>query len=143
MSEPSPATHSGHNVDTPLPPVAPASPWARIKEHKVLQWSLAYLGAALALAHGQELLAHNFHWPELVGHVLIGALIVGFPIAVALAWYHGHRGMTRFTAPEMTVVALLVVIAAVLLTALVRVPTQGVTEPAAPPVTATASAPSA
>jgi TolB-like protein len=109
-------------VDTPLPPVAPASPWARIKEHKVLQWSLAYLGAALALAHGQELLAHSFHWPEFVGQVLIGALIVGFPIAAALAWYHGHRGMTRFSAPEMTVIALLLVIAAILLTALVRPP---------------------
>jgi TolB-like protein len=74
----------------------------------------------LALAHGQELLAHNFHWPELVGHVLIGVLIVGFPIAVALAWYHGHRGMTRISAGEMTVVSLLLVIGAGLLIALVR-----------------------
>jgi adenylate cyclase len=100
----------------------PASPWSRLKEHKVLQWSLAYLGAALALAHGQEILAHNFHWPEFIGHVLIGTLIVGFPIAVALAWYHGHKGMTRFSAPEMTVVALLLVIGSGLLIALVRVP---------------------
>jgi TolB-like protein len=125
----------------------PASPWARIKEHKVLQWSLAYLGAALALAHGQELLAHNFHWPELVGHVLIGALIVGFPIAVALAWYHGHRGMTRFSAPEMTVVALLLVIAGVLLTVLVTVPEERSgsvsSAPAAPPTESASPAPAA
>src|SRR5215472_15296262 len=115
MSEPSPAAHSGHNGDTSLPPTVPASPWARIKAHKVLQWSLAYLGAALALAHGQDLLAHNFHWPELVGHVLIGTLIVGFPIAVALAWYHGHKGATRLSAGEMAVVSLLLVIGAGLL----------------------------
>jgi adenylate cyclase len=102
--------------------VVQQSVWGRIKEHKVLQWSLTYLGAALALAHGQELLAHNFHWPEWVGHALIGSLIVGFPIAVALAWYHGHKGMTGFSAPEMTVVALLVVIGAGLLIALVHVP---------------------
>jgi len=35
------------------------SMWARIREHKVLQWTLAYLGAALALAHEQELMAHT------------------------------------------------------------------------------------
>jgi len=120
MNEPSPTAHSGHKVDAFPPSRVLISPWARIKEHKVLQWSLAYLGAALALAHGQELLAHNFRWPELVGHVLIGTLIVGFPVAIALAWYHGHRGMTRLSAGEMTVVSLLLVIGAGLLMALVR-----------------------
>jgi len=96
--------------------------WGRIKEHKVLQWSLAYLGAALALAHAQELLAHNFQWPESVGHVLIGVLIVGFPVVVALAWYHGHRGMTRLSAGELTVVSLLLLVGAGLLIVLVRSP---------------------
>src|SRR5262245_23232852 len=91
---------------TPSPPAAVAKPrasktiraappvtvWKRIQQHKVLQWSVAYLGAALALAHGQELLAHTFHWPEIVGRLLMGGLIVGFPVAIVLAWYHGHKG---------------------------------------------------
>jgi len=136
MSEPSSSTHSRHNADPVPSSVEPASAWNRIREHKVLQWSLAYLGTALALAHGQELLAHTFHWPELVGRILMAALIAGFPIAVALAWYHGHRGMTRVSAPEMTVVSLLVLIGAALLVALVRVPQEralherGLQEPA-------------
>jgi TolB-like protein len=109
--------------------VVPESPWARIKDHKVLQWSLAYLGAALALAHGQELLAHTYNWPDVVGRVLMGALVVGFPISIALAWYHGHRGMTRLSAGEMTIVSLLLVIGAGLLIALVRVPEGGRTAP--------------
>src|SRR5262245_24190103 len=104
----------------PAPP--PENVWARIKEHKVLQWALAYLGAALALAHGQELLSHTYHWPELAGRVLMGVLIVGFPIAIALAWYHGHRGLTRISAGEMSVLSMLIVIGAGLLIALVRVP---------------------
>jgi TolB-like protein len=126
MSEPSSATsaHSGRNADAPPSPVVPASPWARIKEHKVLQWSVAYLGAALALAHGQDLLAHAFHWPEAVGRVLIGTLIVGFPVAVALAWYHGHRGMTRFSPAEATIVSLLVVLGAGMLVVFVRTPAE-------------------
>jgi hypothetical protein len=32
--------------------------WARVREHKVIQWGVAYLGAALALAHGAELVTH-------------------------------------------------------------------------------------
>jgi TolB-like protein/tetratricopeptide (TPR) repeat protein len=102
--------------------------WARIREHKVLQWSLAYLGAALALAHGQELVGHAFEWPEITNRIVIGALAVGFPVAVALAWYHGHKGLTRISAGEMTVVSVLLVIGAGLLMALVRTPAEQ-TEP--------------
>jgi hypothetical protein len=40
-----------------------AGTWDRIKEHKVLQWGLGYLGAALLIAHGQELMAQAFDWP--------------------------------------------------------------------------------
>ena len=98
------------------------SVWARIREHKVLQWTLAYLGAALALAHGQELMAHTYHWPEIAGRLFMSLLVVGLPVVMALAWYHGHRGLTSIGAGELTIVALLLVIGAGLLIALVRVP---------------------
>ncbi len=103
--------------------VSAGSPWERIKEHKVLQWSLGYLGAALALAHGQELLSHTYHWPELAGRVLMGILIVGLPVVVALAWYHGHKGLKQISAGELTVVSVLVLLGAGLLIVLVREPT--------------------
>src|SRR5262249_49640976 len=99
VSPPAPEPRRRRVSRTPTPP---PTVWARILEHKVLQWSLAYLGAGLALAHGQELLAHTFHWPEVIGRVLMGALIVGFPIAIVLAWYHGHKGMRHISAGEMT-----------------------------------------
>jgi Tol biopolymer transport system component len=136
-------SHNRDDVIERLPGSAapPLTIWPRIKQHKVLQWSLAYLGAALALAHGQELLAHTYHWPEVVGRVMMGGLIVGFPVAVALAWYHGHKGLTRISAGELTVVSLLVLIAAVLLTALVRVPGEGTTQPGATSLPDTVSAP--
>jgi hypothetical protein len=35
-------------------PVAPRTVWDRIKDHKVLQWTLAYSAAAYALLHGVE-----------------------------------------------------------------------------------------
>jgi TolB-like protein/Tfp pilus assembly protein PilF len=108
------------------PAVAPASMstavdfWEQIRQHKVAQWGLAYLGTALALAHGQELVAHAFEWPEFVGRVLISLLVLGFPVALTVAWYHGHHGLKRLTAGEMTIISLLILIAAGLLVVLVR-----------------------
>jgi hypothetical protein len=52
MSEPSPAPHAGHYVVTSLPPVVPASPWARIKEHKDLQWMTLHAAARTLGAFG-------------------------------------------------------------------------------------------
>ena len=94
--------------------------WARVREHKIIQWGLAYLGSALALAHGQELLAHAFHWPDVLGRIFMIVLIAGLPIALTLAWYHGHRGLTRIGAGELTIISLLLVIGAAFFTVALR-----------------------
>jgi TolB-like protein len=104
------------------PSASPRGVWDRLKEHKVLQWGLAYLGAALALAHGAELLGHTFHWPEIALRLIMGALIVGLPLALTLAWYHGHKGLKGVSQGELTIASILLVIAAGLLFVLVRTP---------------------
>ena len=133
MTEPSAPAPGEADPRPPLGEVHSQAPpakgaWERIKELKVLQWSLAYLGAALALAHGQELLSQTYHWSELVGRLLMGVLIVGFPIALAVAWYHGHKGLKQISTGELTVISILIVIGAGLLTVLVRTPT-GASDP--------------
>jgi TolB-like protein len=100
--------------------VPPGYVWERLKQHKVLQWGLAYAGAALAIAHGQELLAAAYEWPHAIGRVVITLLVIGLPIALTFAWYHGHRGLRNFSAPEATIIALLFLISGILLTAFVR-----------------------
>ena len=75
----------------------PLGVWDRIKDHKVLQWAIAYLGAALAIGQAHELIANAFAWPNLVGRIVVSALIVGFPIALTVAWYHGHRALRRIS----------------------------------------------
>ena len=84
--------------------------WDRITEHKILQWGLGYLGAALALAHGQELLAETYEWPHVIGQVVMGVLIIGLPIVLTLAWYHGHKGLKRISTAEAAIIALLLVV---------------------------------
>ena len=94
--------------------------WARIHEHKVIQWGVGYLGAALALAHGAELVSHALHWPDVIWRGLVIALIVGFPIALTVAWYHGHKGFTQMSQGELAIVSVLVLIGAVFFTATLR-----------------------
>ena len=124
MNEPPPSEPDVARPDDEpqQPPIATARGdwWNHVKEHKVLQWALAYLGAALAFAHGGDLLGHAFHWPEALNRLLLGILIVGFPVVLALAWYHGHRSLKTVTTGEATIISILLVIGAGLLVLFVR-----------------------
>ena len=69
--------------------------WARIKEHKIAQWTLAYAAAAYALLDGTKIVGEAFDWPHQVLRIVTVLLIVGLPVVVTLAWYHGHRALRR------------------------------------------------
>jgi TolB-like protein/tetratricopeptide (TPR) repeat protein len=83
-----------HKGETPLPHaaqnIAPGL-WSRIKEHKLIQAALAYLGASLAIAHGEELLASAYRWPELVGRIVLGILGLGLPLTLVVVSVAGMR----------------------------------------------------
>jgi adenylate cyclase len=86
MTNPANDRHEG--ISVPVPPVAASERgvWSRFKEHKLIQATLAYLAAALAIAHGEELVAHAYHWPELVGRIVIGGLGLGLPLTLAIVF---------------------------------------------------------
>jgi TolB-like protein len=133
MADPTGATEASTPSDAQSA-VVPADPrasaatggWERIKEHKILQWGLGYLGAGIAIAHGQELVAEAFDWPHLVGRILMSVLVLGFPLVLTLAWYHGHKGLKKVGAGELAILSALVLIAAGLLVVFVRVPNEHV-----------------
>jgi hypothetical protein len=39
--------------------------WARIRRHKVVEWTLAYVAFGYALLHGVQMLRETFDWPLL------------------------------------------------------------------------------
>ena len=85
--------------------------WSRIKEHKVLQWTLGYAAAAYTLLHGVEMVGNAFTWPHAAVRLITLILILGVPIAATLAWYHGHKGHQRVGRQEIAVLVVLLVIA--------------------------------
>ena len=76
------------------PGPAPHGVWARLREHKVMQWTLAYAAAAYTLLHVVEMLSEAQDWPHAIVRVISLLLIVGVPVVMTLAWYHGARSAT-------------------------------------------------
>jgi TolB-like protein len=89
--------------------------WERIKHHKIVQWTLAYLALAYTLLHGTEMLSGALSWSHGLIRIFTLVLIVGVPIVVILAWYHGARGQQRVSATEVMIIALLLGIGGALL----------------------------
>lgn len=115
---------------------ARADVWERVKDHKVIQWAAAYLGAALAVGQAQELLANAFEWPNLARRVVVLALVVGLPIAITVAWYHGHRALRRVSVAELSILSALTLIGALAFVIALRRD-----EPVSPQVTSAALQP--
>ena len=82
----------------------------RLKERKLVQWTVAYVAAAFALLQGIDIVAQRFGWPEQTMRLVIIALSVGLFVTLVLAWYHGERGAQRVTGTELLILALLLAI---------------------------------
>ena len=82
----------------------------RLKQRKLVQWTLAYIAAAFALLQGVDIVAQRFGWPEQTMRFVIIALSVGLFVTLVLAWYHGERGAQRATGTELLILALLLAI---------------------------------
>jgi adenylate cyclase len=125
----------------PTVPSEPREPkrdlWSEVKEHKAIQWSVAYLGVALAIAQAQEIVSDVFGWPNVIDRIVIITLIVGFPIALTVAWYHGHRALRRISVGEFSILAVLLLAGALFFAvALPRQDTQLAAASPAPPAAA-------
>ncbi len=83
----------------------------RLRERKLVQWALAYLAGAWVLVEASNLVVERFHWSEVIGQAVIILAVMGFFVALVLAWYHGEKGRQRVSGPELLMIALLLVIA--------------------------------
>jgi TolB-like protein/Flp pilus assembly protein TadD len=78
----------------------------RLKQRKLVQWAIAYVGAAFALLQGIDIVAQQFGWPEGARRGITLVLVVGFFVTLVLAWYHGERGAQRVTGTELLIIGL-------------------------------------
>src|SRR5690348_16507018 len=76
----------------------------RLKQRKLVQWAIAYVGAAFALLQGIDIVAQQLGWSESARRGITLALVVGFFVTLALAWYHGERGVQHATGAELLII---------------------------------------
>jgi TolB-like protein/Tfp pilus assembly protein PilF len=84
--------------------------WTNLRRRKVVQWGLVYVAAGWGFLQGLEYVTESFHWPEEFRQIALLALLIGLPIVLVLAWYHGDRGQQRITTPEFAILTLLLLL---------------------------------
>lgn len=89
--------------------------FARLKEHKLVQWLLGYAAVAVALIPVLDIVAAQFGWPESLRRGITLVLIMGFFVVLVLAWYHGERGAQKMPRSEKLILVGLIVVSGVLL----------------------------
>jgi TolB-like protein/Tfp pilus assembly protein PilF len=91
------------------------SNWARLRSRKVVQWGAAYAAAAWGFLQGLEYLSETYGWSPQPRKFAVLALLIGLPIVLVLAWFHGDRGDQRVSRTELAILAVLVTLGGVLL----------------------------
>ncbi len=87
---------------------------AELRQRKLVQWALAYAAGAWAALQVLSLLIGAYQWPDSTLRVGIVVAIVGFFMALVLAWYHGERGEQRLARVEIFLLAGLIALGAVM-----------------------------
>src|SRR6187549_3626346 len=82
-----------------------------LKQRKIVQWALAYLAAAWLILQLVGLLADAYGWPPVVLRLLPVILAIGLLITLVIAWYHGEKGAQRASAPELVMIAGILILA--------------------------------
>ena len=81
--------------------------WTRLRRRKVVQWGIAYAAGSWGLLQGLAYATATFHWSGLLQPLATLGLLIGLPIVLVIAWYHGDRGQQRVTAAELAIITLL------------------------------------
>jgi len=76
----------------------------------VVQWGIAYVAGAWALLEVLGFAADAFAWPAVVKPLAMLGLVLGLPVVVTLAWYHGERDQQRVTGQELAILTVLLLI---------------------------------
>ncbi len=79
--------------------------WERVRRRKVVQWGLGYAAAAWGLLQVLQFFAQTFDWPDRVLQLGTLTLVLGLPVALVVAWFHGDRGSQRVSAVEAALLA--------------------------------------
>jgi TolB-like protein/lipopolysaccharide biosynthesis regulator YciM len=88
-----------------------ASWWDLLRRRKVVQWGIAYMAGSWGLLQVLQFLTETYDWPTRVLKLSTLGFLIGLPIVLVLAWYHGDRGEQRIHRSEAAIIFLLFLVA--------------------------------
>ena len=97
-------------MNEPPPMHGTESWWDALRRRKVAQWGILYVAGAWSFLQGFEFLSDTYGWPLQLQQLATLALLIGLPIVLVVAWYHGDRGQQRVTTAEFAIITLLLLI---------------------------------
>ncbi len=77
--------------------------WEKLQRRKVVQWGFAYCLFSWGSLQGLEYLSSTFGWPQVLQQLATLLFLIGLPIALVLAWFHGDRGEQHVGAGEFLI----------------------------------------
>jgi adenylate cyclase len=84
--------------------------WDRLRRRKVVQWGIAYAAGSWGFLQGLSYLSTVFAWSGQLQRFATVAFLVGLPIALVLAWFHGDRGHQRVSGREFAILTVLLLL---------------------------------
>ena len=93
-------------IDTPTEREAEGA-WAKLRRRKVVQWGVVYAAGAWGFLQGLEYVTDTFQWPGQIQQLATLAMLIGLPVVLVTAWYHGDQGRQRVSAAELIIITLL------------------------------------
>jgi len=85
--------------------------WDSLRRRKVVQWGVAYTAGSWGLLQVLQFLTETYDWPTRVLKLSTLGFLIGLPIVLVLAWYHGDRGEQRIRSSEVAIILLLFLVA--------------------------------
>jgi TolB-like protein/Flp pilus assembly protein TadD len=86
-----------------------ASPFAKLPDRKLVQWSLAYLAGAWVVLETLAFATDTFELPAAILRVVTVLSLFGLHAVLVVAWFHGEKGEQRIPPLEAALLLLLVV----------------------------------
>ncbi|TFG62798.1 MAG: hypothetical protein E4H28_07225 [Gemmatimonadales bacterium] len=85
----------------------------QLRQRKLIQILLLYLGVGWGLAQLAEFAVDNYDLSRRVIDVTLFLLILGLPAVSVMAWYHGEKGHQKVQRSEAAILAMLLVMAGI------------------------------
>ncbi len=85
----------------------------RLRERHIFRTAFLYLGVAWASMEAIGFFVDNYGWSRKVLDIAVLLIVLGFPAALIIAWYHGETGKQQVVRTEASLLLTLAVLAAI------------------------------